>query len=1477
MEAALTSLGFLSRDVVGNSNEVVQGFAKIGFGNEQIAILIAVLLRDLDHEKSSTEIGAISTIFDDTLNRAYLDFSYEISKLVQNILAQGYFSASIQTCFLEQLGIDLNSSSRWPLGLYPRALGVLIQNLLLKPDRESIVVGILKRVLDTLYEDICNTSNPHSNYADMPVEHAQALVFLFHTLSLMQKKQIMIDCSKMMINVSKKIQGKVMRKHHQVMSLGRLLLFFDYFIRQLYEPGQNLISQIQYNIFNDDGTSNMNTLGTSDSSMRMKMKFSESMIRSTDSDRNMLGGLSASETMSEPPNTKPLPPARVFCDCSGVEKILEANDASEDNDSEGPKPKYYNLISCEPNYQENPRLDGLAMNFLMNKNDSSSAVVGKEREVKMEYLEIVDAILRMSEVTIALSTSSRKNSSTSRTPSASQTCLHGSVYYLQYFLNRLLLGLPPPYEYLEQMKDSVVAESPVLDSAARVFYMVVWIPRLQHRIYSSWIRDVLCKQGLVSTQAEELAKAVILSPKITMKILSKSIDWIEFLSSPAHTSDTYNFAYFYGIEGALFYSYVNIDDISEDEELLIALIRILEASLQAVQGSVLAPVIQSLRLKCDEAKDGDRFNETEWKKSASHLISLSSSFLMNNCLSKIVLRHIDPELKTQLDYCVSDDFDAFPNLSGNPFKSDVLPFESYLLAVIDGHMSSENGSIRHVLAVSVKLIGSAIWGKNTKTPKIVKEQLSALLTPLLLDRSVEFLGEMLGSIIDSVQPNQSLQKTDAPLTPKLVEIIGRLTLRAICYPKLRVVIKESSQDLFVEESLQGLMDIMLMKDNKDNPSTEFSDTFLTIITSDSGNLLSALLKLLMTTKNEKVLTKLCEFLSLLLSRGTSEKNSKKLVDVLCKELKNLEELPERIFSSQILKQNTVVESVCTFLSNLINLAGKNSQEHRLVPNLLNKTLEVMKKNVELGKQKTEGEENNLQVSAFQHVLKVVIQMAGLCETEEGHCKLFHQMIEWLHDFTEGIEDQMNTAIDSCLPTPNVSKKSDGLLQHPSLQAVMTIMEYMLDLGRAIQSVATQNPSILGPLGKPVLNSFQQRAYEKDREHTPGTSSPPNEIEDTFDMCEDDVGPEDPAEDEESCGEDSDEEGLNNRLCTYTITQKEFMAQHWYHCHTCGMVDGVGVCSICARVCHKGHDVTYAKFGSFFCDCGARTDENCLALVRRQNVSVSEAVSSTIANSNVSNQVIVPSNGGGSSYNPFLQDIPAGVQSLVSFSDSGAENGSRRASSPTVADPKTSATRAIDSSERKEGAIEIKSSFKWEEMMSAFRVFGEHLPLETIVKLKSAVKRLASLKTPIGAFIRVRNALESLRQGKDGQLDFFSCDDLMMPTLGSQEGAFENIKMTFNGDQGSLIRQLINSQVIRRNTIAGLSAPGARRHYLAMSQEKGKLTILQLSSLLSGADSGKKKLTLPRLATVTLPFTVLTMAANQLRDDVLAVCGLKVSS
>ena len=81
------------------------------------------------------------------------------------------------------------------------------------------------------------------------------------------------------------------------------------------------------------------------------------------------------------------------------------------------------------------------------------------------------------------------------------------------------------------------------------------------------------------------------------------------------------------------------------------------------------------------------------------------------------------------------------------------------------------------------------------------------------------------------------------------------------------------------------------------------------------------------------------------------------------------------------------------------------------------------------------------------------------------------------------------------------------------------------------------------------------------------------------------------------------------------------------------------------------------------------------------------------------------------------------------------------------------------------------------------------------------------------------------------------------TLGSQEGAFENVRMNFAGEQGQTIRQLMTSHVLRRVAMCCLSSPHGKRQHLAVSHEKGKVTILQLSALLKQADSSKRKLTL----------------------------------
>jgi hypothetical protein len=53
----------------------------------------------------------------------------------------------------------------------------------------------------------------------------------------------------------------------------------------------------------------------------------------------------------------------------------------------------------------------------------------------------------------------------------------------------------------------------------------------------------------------------------------------------------------------------------------------------------------------------------------------------------------------------------------------------------------------------------------------------------------------------------------------------------------------------------------------------------------------------------------------------------------------------------------------------------------------------------------------------------------------------------------------------------------------------------------------------------------------------------------------------------------------------------------------------------------------------------------------------------------------------------------------------------------------------------------------------------------------------------------------------------------VPTLGSQEGAFENVRMNYSGDQGQTIRQLLSAHMIRRVAMCCLSSPHGKRQHL----------------------------------------------------------------
>lgn len=102
-------------------------------------------------------------------------------------------------------------------------------------------------------------------------------------------------------------------------------------------------------------------------------------------------------------------------------------------------------------------------------------------------------------------------------------------------------------------------------------------------------------------------------------------------------------------------------------------------------------------------------------------------------------------------------------------------------------------------------------------------------------------------------------------------------------------------------------------------------------------------------------------------------------------------------------------------------------------------------------------------------------------------------------------------------------------------------------------------------------------------------------------------------------------------------------------------------------------------------------------------------------------------------------------------------------------------------------------------------------------------------------------------------------------------------MNLGGEQQ--LRQLLQSHHVRRVAMCALSqgAGAGRRQQVAVSHEKGKVTLLQLATLLRQAEAPRRRLTITRLASAPVGFTALSVVANPATpaaDDHLAVCGLK---
>uniref|UniRef100_A0A4W3HBC8 Ubiquitin protein ligase E3 component n-recognin 4 n=1 Tax=Callorhinchus milii TaxID=7868 RepID=A0A4W3HBC8_CALMI len=1043
-----------------------------------------------------------------------------------------------------------------------------------------------------------------------------------------------------------------------------------------------------------------------------------------------------------------------------------------------PLPKFYSILSHETSADDMSRLDETICDVLFTNT--------------LKYDDLYAALIWLLAAGSEFDTFRREEQ---KIATPLEAC---SVQYYFLILWRILGIVPPSKAYLNQLG----MDAPEL-SKCDILHTLRWSSRLRISSFVTWIKGHLVSQGMKPEHAGSLVQLAVnrcssvkydveLAEEYMARQISSfcGIDATAIL--PLHRLP--NLQTVYTLDAVISKVQVSLDEyfskvVSESDSHKTAEItkNLLPATLQLIDTYAAFARSYLLRSLCEE---GSTESPTEEKlQGFAAVLAVASSRCKSNSL---VVQNLPTAVQTLCDSWNNIHTNEFPNIGSwrNAFANDTIPAESYISAIQAAHLGtlcSQSlplaASLKHILLSLVRLSGDLIvWCPDEQN----HPQLIRTLLPLLLETSTENVSEI---------SSTSLERILGPAESD--EFLSCVYERLItsCY---NIIAKHSSSHSGLDEAILEECLQYLEKQLESSQARKAMEEFF----SDRGELV----QIMMATANENLSAKFCNRVLKFFTKlfQLAEKSPNPSLLRLCGSFSQL----------------TGVEHgrLNAWLTRMTHAPPKDSdqldvvQDNRQLLQIL--TACIVRENSQVGEGVCTVLLNTLIPMATDMLAngdgtgfpELMVVMATLASSGQGagHLQLHRAAVDWL------------CKCKKYLSQKNVLEKVGANVTQGKhvgmLDCTCHIMTYLADVMNALRLSTGQGSTHL-------LVDGEERAIEVDSDW----------VEDLA------------VEEEDSQAEDSDEDSLCNKLCTFTITQKEFMNQHWYHCHTCKMVDGVGVCTICAKVCHKDHEISYAKYGSFFCDCGAKEDGTCQALVKR---SPSSGISSTMKESSA-----------------FQSEPRVPESALRNQSTSPADKAKTIGSDGKICD---------DDKPKKSTMCKQIEGCR-EELQSQSGSSTAGLVIDMLNFLMDAIQTNFQQASAVGSSSRAQQALNNLHTMEKA---VEMTDQLMVPTLGSQEGAFENVRMNYSGDQGQTIRQLISAHVLRRVAMCVLSSPHGRRQHLAVSHEKGKITVLQLSALLKQADSSKRKLTLTRLASAPVPFTVLSLTGNPCNEDYLAVCGLK---
>lgn len=172
---------------------------------------------------------------------------------LHNLIFSDLLNNEFQLCLLNNLGISpwLQENSIWKSDSSPYLLPILIQILLKleQQDREVACLSIWRRFLSNLINFIFSAEE-NLLIEDVNIEHAYILVYIFHLMNLMQKKDVLliladgiIRCNKIsLIFIPEMTKDQLNQK---VLIIGRLLMFLEYMLQHLYTSPAKLQKYVE--------------------------------------------------------------------------------------------------------------------------------------------------------------------------------------------------------------------------------------------------------------------------------------------------------------------------------------------------------------------------------------------------------------------------------------------------------------------------------------------------------------------------------------------------------------------------------------------------------------------------------------------------------------------------------------------------------------------------------------------------------------------------------------------------------------------------------------------------------------------------------------------------------------------------------------------------------------------------------------------------------------------------------------------------------------------------------------------------------------------------------------------------------------------------------------------------------------------------------------------------------------------------------